>query len=108
MISLRSSGRALLHDVLSQEDIFVSINRGSESSRPRRGEIYRHFKGSLYQVIEVGKYEPDLREVVVYKSLGDGEVWVRPLSSWEEAVPDTNNRYGTEKKVLRFRLEREA
>lgn len=48
---------------------------------------YRHFKGSMYEVIAVAKHSETLEELVVYKALyGEGQVWVRPLSMWEERV----------------------
>lgn len=45
--------------------------------------FYRHFKGKVYEVISVGKHSETLEEMVVYRSsLDDGEIWVRPLSSF--------------------------
>ena len=48
---------------------------------------YRHFKGGMYEVIGVAKHSETLEEMVVYKALyGEGGIWVRPLSMWEEKV----------------------
>ncbi len=48
---------------------------------------YRHFKGGMYEVIAVAKHSETLEELVVYKALyGEGQIWVRPLSMWEEKV----------------------
>ena len=48
---------------------------------------YRHFKGNEYEVIAVVKHSETLEEMVVYRALyGDGGVWVRPASMWEETV----------------------
>lgn len=48
---------------------------------------YRHFKGNEYEVICVARNSEDLSEMVVYRALyGDGDVWVRPLSMWNEEV----------------------
>jgi hypothetical protein len=48
---------------------------------------YRHFKGGMYEVIGVAKHSETLEETVVYRALyGDGELWVRPLSMWNETV----------------------
>ncbi len=48
---------------------------------------YRHFKGGMYEVIGVAKHSETLEGMVVYKALyGDGGIWVRPLSMWEERV----------------------
>lgn len=49
--------------------------------------IYRHFKGNKYQLLDVAKHSETLEEMVVYKALyGDGGVWVRPASMWDEEV----------------------
>ena len=48
---------------------------------------YRHFKGGMYEVIALARHSETLEELVVYKALyGEGKVWVRPLSMWEERV----------------------
>ncbi len=48
---------------------------------------YRHFKGNEYEVICVAKNSENLEQMVVYRALyGNGEVWVRPASMWNEKV----------------------
>lgn len=48
---------------------------------------YRHFKGNEYEVIGIAKNSETLEETVVYRALyGDGELWVRPASMWNEIV----------------------
>ena len=48
---------------------------------------YRHFKGNEYEVIAVAKHSETTEPMVVYKALyGNGELWVRPLSMWNEMV----------------------
>ncbi len=49
--------------------------------------IYRHFKGNEYEVIGIAKHSENLEEMVVYKALyGEGGLWVRPASMWNEIV----------------------
>lgn len=49
--------------------------------------IYKHFKGNKYELIDVAKHSETLEDMVVYRALyGDGGVWVRPLSMWDEEV----------------------
>lgn len=58
---------------------------------------YRHFKGNEYLVIGVAKHSETLEEMVVYRALyGDGGLWVRPSSMWDETI----ERYG--KRFKRF------
>ena len=48
---------------------------------------YRHFKGNEYEVIAVAKHSETLEEMVVYRALyGEGGIWVRPASMWNEIV----------------------
>jgi len=48
---------------------------------------YRHFKGNEYEVIAIAKNSETTELMVVYKALyGDGELWVRSLSMWNETV----------------------
>ena len=55
---------------------------------------YRHFKGNLYEVIGVAKNSETLEETVVYRALyGDGGLWVRPASMWNETVERDGKTY---------------
>lgn len=48
---------------------------------------YRHFKGKEYEVIGTARHSESLEEMVVYKALyGEGGLWVRPASMWNETV----------------------
>lgn len=48
---------------------------------------YRHYKGHLYEVIDVAKHTESLEEVVVYRALYDEfKLWVRPLAMFMENV----------------------
>jgi dUTP pyrophosphatase len=47
------------------------------------GERYRHFKGGEYEVVVVALNCDDSdQEVVVYRALGDGKVWVREIGEF--------------------------
>jgi len=49
--------------------------------------VYRHFKGNLYRVLHIAKHSETLEPMVVYKALyGEGEIWVRPASMWDETI----------------------
>lgn len=60
------------------------------------GKTYRHFKGNLYRVMALGKNSENMEEMVVYKSLLNNHVWIRPRKMWNEVVDD--------KGTLRFTL----
>jgi len=45
------------------------------------GSVYKHRKGNLYRVLTVDAiYEPTGERVVVYISLDDHRIWVRPYA----------------------------
>lgn len=49
--------------------------------------VYEHFKGKKYRLLAVAKHSETLEDLVVYQALyGDGGIWVRPLSMWNEQV----------------------
>lgn len=50
--------------------------------------VYRHFKGNLYAAALTAKNSENPEELfVVYRALyGKGEIWIRPLSMWQETV----------------------
>ncbi|HCT65670.1 MAG TPA: DUF1653 domain-containing protein [Lachnospiraceae bacterium] len=48
---------------------------------------YRQFKGNEYCVLYVARHSETLEDMVVYRAMyGDQDVWVRPLSMWNEEV----------------------
>ena len=49
--------------------------------------IYKHYKGNIYEVIGIGKHIETLEELVVYRSIkNENEIWLRPISMWNEEV----------------------
>lgn len=48
---------------------------------------YRHYKGNEYEVIGVANHSETLEKMVIYRALYDeGEIWVRPLSMWNDII----------------------
>ena len=49
--------------------------------------IYRHYKGQLYQVFNVATHSETEEKMVVYQCLyGQYDLWVRPLSMFQETI----------------------
>ena len=51
-----------------------------------KNKIYQHYKGNFYEVLEIGLHSETLEEIVIYRSLKDGKIWVRPISMRDEEV----------------------
>lgn len=48
---------------------------------------YRHFKGNEYMVLGIANHSETMEQMVVYQALyGKKELWVRPISMWNEVV----------------------
>ena len=60
------------------------------------GKTYKHYKGNLYKIIAFARHSETTEEMVVYQSVKNGDVWVRPKEMWNDVV-NTNG-------VLRFTL----
>lgn len=68
---------------------------------PRPQEIYRHFKGNIYQIITLARHSEDGGKMVVYQQMYEPfEVYVRPLELFMSRI-DTR-KYPNEKQVYRF------
>lgn len=53
-----------------------------------KGQVYRHFKGDIYYVLDIAKRTETEEDMVVYTKFGtvDDTVWVRPVSMWNDIV----------------------
>ncbi len=60
------------------------------------GKIYKHYKGNVYKVIAFARHSETLEDMVVYSSLDNSKIWVRPKSMWNEVIDN--------KGTLRFTL----
>lgn len=68
------------------------------ASIPKQGEVYRHFKGGMYKVEAVGMHTETGERMVIYRSLEDKKVYVRPLEMFisrvdKEKYPDVTQKY---------------
>jgi hypothetical protein len=70
---------------------------------PRPQEIYRHFKGNIYQIVTLAHDSETMKDMVVYQQLyAPYEAYVRPLDMFMSRVdsvkyPDVKQAYRFEK-----------
>lgn len=68
----------------------------------KKGQVYRHFKGNLYEVLCVGKDSETLEDLVVYKHIDDGKIWVRKMDMFLSKTD--KNKYPNATQEYRFEL----
>lgn len=75
-----------------------------DSRTVRSGDLFYHFKGSLYTVIEVATQTETGEKLVVYRSLENGTVWARPMSMFLSEID--KKRYPTHYVELKYRFSK--
>lgn len=69
-----------------------------EYKRPQKGEIYRHFKGNIYEILTIAKHTETMEEMVIYHEVDGDAVYARPLEMFmskvdKEKYPDVSQEY---------------
>lgn len=44
-------------------------------------DVYKHYKGGIYNVIGMGKHEETMEDLVFYEGT-DGKLWARPVGKF--------------------------
>ena len=67
------------------------------------GQKYRHFKGSLMEIIAIARHSETNELLVIYKHIDSNDIWARPIDLFLSEVD--HNKYPNVKQKYRFELE---
>ncbi len=64
------------------------------------GDRFLHFKGNMYEIIGIGEHTENGDDMVVYKAVNTGKIYVRPANMFFSPVD--KEKYPSVKQKMRF------
>lgn len=74
-----------------------------EKREVKAGQIYKHFKGMIINIIAIAEHTETKDILVIYKHNQDENIWARPMEMFLSEVD--HNKYPDVKQKYRFELQ---
>lgn len=90
--AMRNAANQYKHGFVSQAETVEICNK---RNNPKAGEVWKHFKGTRYRILAVGKHTESEEPMVVYQDADDSEapVWIRPLDMFMHMDVEGHSRF---------------
>lgn len=83
----------------------IATQLRNRSKMKGTGLLFRHYSGAIYRLLNVAKNEKDLVENVVYQSVNDGAIFVRPTTEFYEKFTCITDINFKEHKLIKLQAE---
>ncbi|VBB17622.1 DUF1653 domain-containing protein [Yasminevirus sp. GU-2018] len=83
----RTFSRDIAQKLVTPVASTISVKSRTSSSRVvSPNELYKHYKGSVYQVLHIAKHTEAEEPLVIYRNVKETQVWARPYQMFVEDV----------------------
>ena len=64
----------------------TTMKQNNTGTYPVPGQIWKHYKGGMYEIIAMCNHTDTNESLVIYRSLSFGGFYARPYSEWHDEI----------------------
>jgi hypothetical protein len=77
------------------------VKQNNTGTYPMPGQVWKHYKGGMYEVIAMCNHTDTNESLVIYRSLSFGGFHARPYSEWHDEMKDGGFWLGKRFKLIK-------